>query len=80
MDLLLAREELNKKPKKVSLTKVKDELKKDDKKIFYFDKENSHKNMMSLVESLEKDGLNVYFREIKYGLGDDEYLYELHAL
>jgi len=80
MDLLLAREELNKKPKKISLTKLKEELNKQPQKIFYFDRENSHKNMMNLLESLEKDGLNVYFREIKYGLGDDEYLYELHAL
>ena len=35
---------------------------------------------MALVESLEALGYNVSFREIKYGLGDDEYMYELHAL
>ena len=80
MDLLIARNELKEKPKKITLTKLKEELSNEGQKIFYFDKENSHKNMMNLVESLEKDGYNVYFREVKYGLGDDEYIYELHAL
>jgi hypothetical protein len=80
MDILIARNELNEKPKKLSLTKIKDELKEAGEKIYYFDKENSHKNMMSLVDSLEGAGYNVYFREVKYGLGDDEYMYELHAL
>lgn len=80
MDILIARNELNEKPKKLSLTKIKDELKEIGEKIYYFDKENSHKNMMSLVDSLEGAGYNVYFREVKYGLSDDEYMYELHAL
>ena len=35
--------------------------------------------MMALVEALEK-GFNIYFREIKFGLADDEYMYEVHAL
>ena len=80
MDLLLAKKELKEKSKKITLTKLKEELNDAGQKIFYFDKENSHKNMMSLIESLEKDGYNVYFREVRYGLGDDEYIYELHAL
>ncbi|QKF58430.1 HP0268 family nuclease [Aliarcobacter lanthieri] len=80
MELLLARNELNEKPKKVQLEKIKEELAKDKQKIFYFDKDNSHKDMMALVEALEKEGYNIYFREIKYGLADDEYMYEVHAL
>lgn len=80
MELLLARNELSEKPKKVQLEKIKDDLQKDGQKIFYFDKDNSHKDMMGLVGALEKDGLNVYFREIKYGLSEDEYMYEVHAL
>ena len=80
MELLLARNELNEKPKKVQLDKIKDELKIEAQKIFYFDRDNSHKDMMALVESLEKEGFNIYFREIKYGLADDEYMYEVHAL
>lgn len=80
MELLIARNELNEKPKKVQLEKIKDELKKEGQKIFYFDKDNSHKDMMALVEALEKEGFNIYFREIKFGLADDEYMYEVHAL
>ena len=80
MELLIARNELNEKPKKVQLEKIKDELKKEGQKIFYFDRDNSHKDMMALVEALEKEGFNIYFREIKYGLADDEYMYEVHAL
>ena len=80
MELLFARSELNEKPKKVLLEKIKEELQKDGEKIFYFDRDNSHKDMMSLVDSLEDEGFNVYFREVKYGLADDEYMYEVHAL
>lgn len=80
MELLLARNELNEKPKKVQLDKIKEDLEKDGQKIFYFDKDNSHKDMMSLINALEKSGLNIYFREVKYGLADDEYMYEVHAL
>ena len=80
MELLFARTELNEKPKKVQLDKIKDELKKEGEKIFYFDRDNSHKDMMALVDALEDDEYNVYFGEVKYGLADDEYMYEVHAL
>ncbi len=80
MELLFARNELNEKPKKVKLEKIKEELKKVNEKIYYFDRDNSHKDMMALVNALEDEGFNVYFREVKYGLADEEYMYEVHAL
>ncbi|NVJ52423.1 MULTISPECIES: HP0268 family nuclease [Arcobacteraceae] len=80
MELLFARNELTEKPKKVQLDKIKEELNKSGEKIFYFDRDNSHKDMMSLVDALEDEGYNVYFREVKYGLADEEYMYEVHAL
>ena len=80
MELLFARNELTEKPKKVQLEKIKEDLKKDGEKIFYFDRDNSHKDMMALVDALEDEGYNVYFREVKYGLADEEYMYEVHAL
>lgn len=80
MELLFARNELTEKPKKVQLDKIKEELTKEESKIFYFDRDNSHKDMMALVDSLEEAGYNVYFREVKYGLADEEYMYEVHAL
>ncbi|MCK9162605.1 MAG: HP0268 family nuclease [Arcobacteraceae bacterium] len=76
MEILLARTELNEKPKKVKLEK----LKESESKIFYFDKDNSHKDMMAVVESFEADGYNAYFREVKYGLSDGEFIYELHII
>jgi len=80
MELLFARNELNEKAKKVQLDKIKEDLSKDGQRIFYFDRDNSHKDMMALVDTLEADGYNVYFREIRYGLADEEYMYEVHAL
>ncbi len=80
MEVLLARKELNEKPKKVQVSKLIDELKESGEKIFYFDKENSHKDMMALVDAFEAEEFNVYFREIRYGLADDEYMYEVHSL
>ncbi len=80
MDILIARKELADKPTKVTLTTLKNEIKETPNKIFYFDRDNSHKNMMSLVDSFEDDGYNVYFREVKYGLADEEYMYEVHIM
>lgn len=80
MELLLARNELSEKPKKIQLDKIKEELKATGERIFYFDRDNSHKDMMALVDALEDEDFNVYFREVKYGLADDEYMYEVHAL
>lgn len=80
MELLLARNELNEKPKKVKIEKLINEVKEVSEKIFYFDRDNSHKDMMTLVDTFENEGYNVYFREVKYGLGDEEYMYEVHVL
>ena len=63
MELLFARNELNEKPKKVQLDKIKEDLKKDGQKIFYFDRDNSHKDMMALVDALEAEGIP---QELKY--------------
>ncbi len=80
MDILLARKELTEKPKKTTLTKLKDQLKEVSENIFYFDRDNSHKNMMALVDSFENDGYTIHFREVKYGLSDEEYMYEVHIM
>ena len=80
MEILIAREEINSKPKKAKLEKILESLENSLEEIFYFDKENSHKDMMNLVDKLEEAGYNVHFREVKYGLADDEYMYEVHAL
>lgn len=80
MDILIARKELNEKPKKINFDKLLESLTKNDGEIFYFDRDNSHKDMMAIVDKFEECGYNVHFREVRYGLSDDEYMYELHAL
>ena len=80
MEIKLARNEINGKPKAVTLDKVEEVIEKDGQKIFYFDKENSHKDLVALVEHFEGKGFSVYLREIKYGLGEGDYMYEVHIL
>ncbi|ANE34491.1 HP0268 family nuclease [Campylobacter hyointestinalis] len=80
MELKLARTELDNKPRTISLDKIEVAVAKDGGKIFYFDKENSHKELISLVEYFEKKGLSVYHRTVKYGLDENDYMYEVHIL
>ncbi len=80
MELKLARNEINGKPKAILLKKVEDIIEKDGHKIMYFDKENSHKDLVALVEHFEAKDYSVYLREVKYGLGDEDYMYEIHIL
>ncbi|MDL0114143.1 hypothetical protein NYG88_02430 [Campylobacter felis] len=80
MDLKLARNLINDKPKNISLSKIEDAVDKEGQKFFYFDKDNSHKQLIALVEHFEKKGLNVYHRIIRYGLDEQDYMYEVHIL
>jgi hypothetical protein len=80
MELKAARTELKAKPKTISVEKIEKELEKDGQKIFYFDRENSHKDLMEMVEYFEEKGYSVYFREIRFGLDENDYLYEAHIL
>ena len=78
MKLKLARTTISAKPKTIELDKLEEDLEK--KSIFYFDKENSHKDLKALIEHFEEKTYSVYMREVKYGLNDDEYLYEVHIV
>ncbi len=78
MKLKLARTTLKAKPKTIELNKLENELAK--KSIFYFDKDNSHKDLKELIEYFEKKGYSVYMREVKYGLDENEYIYEVHII
>ncbi len=80
MELKAARTELKAKPKAITIEKIEKELEKEGQKIFYFDRENSHKDLMEMVEYFEKKGCGVYFREIRFGLNENDYLYEVHIL
>jgi len=78
MKLKLARTTLKAKPKTIELKKLEEELA--NKSIFYFDKDNSHKEMIKLIEYFEEKSYSVYMREVKYGLDDNEYIYEVHIV
>jgi len=80
MELNLAKIELGAKIKKISLDKIEEILKNEGQKIFYFDKGNSHKDLVALVEHFEELGYSVYLREVKYTLDENDYIYEIHIL
>ena len=80
MDLKFARTDITAKPKKAELAKIEAALEKDESVIFYFDRENSHKDLVALVEHFEEKGFSVYLRDIRYGLGESDYMYEVHIL
>jgi len=78
MKLKLARASVTAKPRQIELSKVEEDLEK--KSIFYFDKENSHKDLKSLIEHFEEMEYSVYMREVKFGLNDDDFIYEVHIV
>jgi hypothetical protein len=78
MELKLARKTLKSKPKMVTLEKIEEDL--DKNSILYFDNENSHKELKALLEHFEEKGFSVYMREVKYGLDEGEYIYEVHIV
>ena len=81
MELKLARTELKSKPKaSISIDKIEQDLEKEGEKIYYFDRDNTHKQLISLVENFEKKGFSVYHRIVKYGLDENDYCYEVHIL
>ncbi|EEQ63542.1 HP0268 family nuclease [Helicobacter pullorum] len=80
MDIKLVREHINDKPQKIAIKKLEEMLESKKGDIFYCDKENSHKDMMALIEYFEKKGKHVYFREVRYGLDEGDYMYEFHIL
>ena len=80
MDLKLVRAELNAKPKKVDLSKIESAAEKENSVIFYFDRENSHKDLLSLQDHFEAMGKSFYMSEVKYGLADNDYMYQVHIM
>jgi len=78
MKLKLARTTLETKPKSIDIEKLEEQL--EEKSIFYFDKENTHKEILALIKHFEDEGYSVYMREIKYALTEGDYSYEVHIV
>ena len=80
MDLKFARTDIDAKPKKVDVSKMEASVEKDESVIFYFDKDNSHKDLLELQDHFEAQGKSFYMSEVKYGLSDGEYMYQVHII
>ncbi len=80
MELKVARTELSAKPKSIKLEKIEEQVASEKSSILYFDKDNSHKDLVALVDHFEAKEYSVHFKEVRFGLADDEYLYEMHIL
>jgi len=78
MELKLAKSTLTAKPKKITVEEIEKKL--DKERFFYFDRENEHKDLNALLEHFEGKGYSVYMKEAKYGLGELDYIYEVHIL
>lgn len=78
--IALAKEELNGRGREVEIGELVNIVKEEKEKIFYFDKENPHKELTTLVKKFEKEGFAVYFREIRYGLDENDHIYEMHVI
>jgi len=66
------------KVKTLDMEKFLEKIKKDS--FFYFHKDTSYKDLQDLIDEIEKLGYSVYFREVKYTLEDNGYMYEMHIL
>ena len=80
MELKVARTEHSNKPKKIDVEKIKDMVEKEGSVILYFDRDNSHKDLLELQDLFEGEGKSFYMREVRYGLSENEYMYEVHIL
>lgn len=80
MELKIARVELTHKPKAINVDSIIKSVKDQKQNIFYFDKTNSHKDLMQALKAFEKEGFNAYFKEVRYGLDTDDYMYQVHIL
>jgi len=81
MTLKLAKQTKTAKQKTITLEEMEKELAKNNgQKIFYFDYDNPHKDMNTVVEHFEDEGYSVYFKEVRFGLDENDYLYEVHIL
>ena len=80
MELKIARADVKSKAKKIEVKKIEDMVKKEGSAIIYFDRDNSHKDLLALQDHFENEGKSFYMREVRFGLAENEYMYEVHIL
>lgn len=80
MDYKLAKQESESDDEIVVLEDIEKMLKKDRESIFYFDRSNSDKSLNQLTKYFDKKDKSVYIREVRFGLDENDYIYEIHIL
>lgn len=83
MELKIARTDLTSKKKieaKISLDEIIKKVQEQNEHAFYFDGTNSHKDMQKAKANLEKSGFRVQLNEVRYGLDENNYIYELYVV
>ena len=81
MKLKLANNKDRQEGKEIDLDEIEERVKQDRMgAIFYFDQENSHKDLVEMVEVFEEKGYSVYLKEVRFGLDENDYMYEVHIL
>lgn len=80
MTLKLAKKELDDKQEVISFDEIQKQAEENGSATFYIDKDNSLKDIQKLKAALEKNSNSVYLNEIRYGLDNDSFLYELHII
>lgn len=82
MELKLAKNTLNTKSKSTTKISCEDILKKctQGTHIFYFDKDNTHKDMQKACAFFQKAGHRTHLHEVRYALDEGSYIYELHII
>ena len=80
MKLKLAKKDVDSENSSITLKEIEAMVKEKESVILYFDQENAHKDLVSLVEKFEDKDYSVYLKEVKYGLDESDYIYEVHIL
>ena len=80
MEYKLAQVDAESEPKIVTLGEIEELAKTDKASIIYFDRSNTEKSLKLLAKHFDKQDKNVYIREVKFGLDENDYLYEVHIL
>jgi len=82
MELKLAPTEINKAPKKIGLNEIYKLTQTNQKRlsVFYFSRDNIHKDFQKTKTFLESKGKTFYLSEIRYGPNPRDMVYECHIL
>ena len=82
MELKVAKTDLQSKKgeTKISIDEVLKQYKEEGKHIFYFDGQNPHKDMQKAQNTIQKAGYRVQLNEVRYGLYENNYIYEIHIV